>query len=117
MGALAATTPANAGTVVTGAAVAATDTIARSIMGPKGCYLKIINGNASPDVVTITDPGVTPAGNPLNLAPGGVISKSVANATSQIFYIHPEQVNQATGLVTITHSVTATVTYELYPVG
>jgi len=117
MGALTATTPTNAGTVVAGAAVASTDTIARAVMGPKGAYLKIINGNASPDVVTISDPGVTPAGNPLNLAPGGVISKSVTNGTSQVFYIRPEQVAPASGLVTITHSVTATVTYELYPVG
>ncbi|SRR6266540_4929752 len=117
MGALAATTPTNAGTVVSGAAVAGTDTIDRSVMGPKGAYLVVINGNASPDVVTITDPGVTPAGNPLNLAPGGVISKSVTNATTQVFYVRPEQVNPTTGLVTVTHSVTATVTYQLYPVG
>ncbi len=42
MGALAATTPTNAGTVVSGAAVAATDTIDRSVMGPKGAYLVVI---------------------------------------------------------------------------
>lgn len=114
MAALVATTPTNAGTVVTGAGVASTDTIDRAILGPKGAYLKIINGNASPDTVTISDAGVTPGQNPLT---GGTISASVTNATSKVFFIRPEYVNAATGLVTITHSVTATVTYELYPVG
>jgi hypothetical protein len=112
MAALTATTPANAGTVVAGAAVAASDTIARGIMGPKGCYLEIINGNASVDNVTISDAGSTPAGNAI-----GTIAGSVTNATQKVFYIKPEQVNPATQLVTVTHSVTATVTYKLYPVG
>jgi len=114
MAALTATTPANAGTVTAGAAVAASDTIARSVMGPKGAYLEIINGNASTDNITITDPGVTPAGNALS---GGTIAASVATGVSKIFYIRPDQVASATGLVTITHSVTTTVTYKLYPVG
>lgn len=114
MGALTATTPTNSGTVVSGAAVASTDTIGRAAMGPKGAYLVVINGNAGADTVTITDPGVTPAGNALT---GGTISKSVSAGTSQVFYIRPEQVNPATDLVTVTHSVTATVTYQLFPVG
>lgn len=112
MAALTATTPANAGTTTSGAAVAASDTIARSVMGPKGCYLEIINGNASPDAMTISDAGVTPAGNAV-----GTVAGSVTNATSKIFHIKPEQVNLATGVVTVTHSVTTTVTYKLYPVG
>lgn len=112
MAALTATTPANTGTATSGAAVAASDTIARSIMGPKGCYLEIINGGASPDNITISDAGVTPAGNPV-----GTIAGSVANGASKIFHIKPEQVNLATGLVTVTHSFTTTVTYKLYPVG
>lgn len=114
MAALTATTPALAGTVIAGAAVAATDTIARSVMGPKGVYLEVINGGGSPDTVTITDPGTTPAGNALS---GGTISASVTNATNKIFWIKPEQASLSTGLVTVTHSFTTSVTYKLYPVG
>lgn len=113
MAALTATTPANAGTVIAGAAVAASDTISLDVCGPKGAYLEIINGNASSDSVTITDAGLTPAGNALS---GGTISASVTNGTNKIFYIRKEQFNSS-NLVTITHSITATVTYKLYPVG
>lgn len=112
MAALSATTPANTGTTTSGAAVAATDTIARSIMGPKGVYLEVINGGGSSDSITISDSGSTPAGN----SPG-TIAGSVANATSKVFHIKPEQVNLATGVVTVTHSFTTSVTYKLYPVG
>jgi hypothetical protein len=114
MGALVAITPTNLGTVNAGAAVAATDTIAQALMGPKGCYLEIINGNASSDIVTISDAGATPAGNPLF---SGTVTDTVVNGTSQIFYISPTQVNPATGLVTVTHSTVPTVTYKLYPNG
>jgi len=116
MAALNAITPANAGTVSAGAAVAASDTIAQAIMGPNGAYLEIINGNASPDTVTISDSGLTPAGNALNLSPGGVISASVTNGTSKVFKLSNAQVNPATNLITVTHSVTSTVTYKLYAV-
>lgn len=114
MAALVAITPTNAGTNSAGAAVAASDTIARSVMGPKGVYLEIINGNAASDSMTISDHGSTPAGNALT---SNQITASVVNATSRIFHIKPDQVNPATGLVTVTHSVTASVTYKLYPVG
>ena len=112
MAALVPTIPVNSGVVVTPGNVAASDTIDQAVMGPKGAYLKIINGNASPDNVTISDAGVTPAQNPLSPAS---VAKTVANATAQIFNVRREQVNLATGLVTVTNSVTTTVTYELYP--
>lgn len=112
MGALAATTPTRTGTAVTGAAVAASDTIARSILGARGAHLEIINGNAAADDMTISDAGSTPAGT----APG-TYAGSVANGTSEVFLISPKQIDPVTGLVTITHSVTATVTYKLYPLG
>jgi len=111
MGALVATTPTNSGTVTATAVVTATDTIAQALIGQRGALLKINNGNAASDTVTISDAGSTAAGNPL---PAGLITDVVANGTSQIYIIHPEQVNPATGLVTITHSVTPTVTYELW---
>lgn len=112
MGALVATTPSNGGTVTAGAAVAASDTIAQSIIGQRGALLRINNGNASSDNVTISDAGATGAGNAL---PTGSIADTITNGTAQIYIIRPEQVNPSTGVVTITHSVTATVTYELWP--
>lgn len=112
MAALSAITPSNAGTASAGAAVAASDTIAQSLLGQRGAYLEIINGNASPDSMTISDHGSTGAGNQLT---SNQITASVTNGTSKVFFIKPEQVNPSTQLVTITHSVTATVTYKLYP--
>lgn len=112
MAALTATTPTNAGVATPGAAVASSDTISVDIMGPVGCYLEILNGNASPDSMTISDSGLTPAGNALT---GGTYAASVTNATNKMFLIRKEQVNPTTRVVTVTHSVTATVTYKLYP--
>lgn len=111
MGALAATTPTNTGTVTAGAAVAASDTIAQSILGSRGALLYITNGSGSTDNVTISDAGTTPAGNPLS---GGTIGDAISTGTSQIYLIHPEQVG-SNGLVTITHSQTTSVTYQLWP--
>lgn len=110
MSALALTKPARAGTVTAGAAVANGDTISRDKFGTRGVLLEIINGNASPDTVTISDASVTSSG-------GGAaaISTAVANATAQIFKIVPAQADPITGLVTIGHTVTSTVTYKMYP--
>lgn len=110
MAALTATTPTSNGTVIAGAAVAASDTIAQTAMGPRGCILEILNGGGSPDTVAITDSGLTPAGS-VATNPGS----SVTNATNKIFFISPQQVNPATQLVTVTHSFTTSVTYKLYP--
>jgi hypothetical protein len=110
MAALSAVTPTTTGVVVAGAAVSASDTIDAATLGSQGAYLIIINGNASTDNVTISDNGTTAAGNSLA---SNTFSASVTNGTSKVFFIHPLQVNPSTGLVTITHSVTATVTYQL----
>lgn len=117
MAALSAITPTNTGTASTGAAVAASDTIAVSVMGPRGATLEIINASASTDNITLSDSGRTPAGNTLNLAPGGVIAASVAAGASKVFDISVEQADPTTNLVTITHSQVPTVTYKLYPNG
>jgi hypothetical protein len=111
--ALTAFTPTTTGVANAGAAVSASDTIDVSTIGSSGVYLEIINGNASPDTVTISDYGTTPAGNSLT---SNQISVTVTNGTSKIFFIKPTQYNPATGLVTVTHSVTTTVTYKLYVV-
>ncbi len=112
MGALVAITPTLLGTASTGAAVSASDTIAQALLGPRGAYLEIINGGASPDTVAISDAGLTPAGNAATAA-----TDVVTAGTSQIFYISPTQVNPTTFVITVTHSFTTTVTYKLYPNG
>lgn len=113
MAALTAITPVVAGVASAGAAVAASDTIDQSILGSRGAYLEIINGNASSDTVTIKDYGTTRAGNALA---SNQYTVSVAAGTSKVIWIRPEMVDPSTGLVTVAHSVTATVTYKLYPV-
>lgn len=112
MAALTATTPTRAGVVTSGAAVAASDTIAVALLGSTGAYLEVINGNASPDAMTISDASTTPTG-----AAAAALAPSVTNATSKVFLISPRMADATTGLVTITHSVTTTVTYKLYPLG
>jgi len=109
MGALAAVTPTNNGIADPGAAVAASDTISADILGNRGALLEIVNGGGSSDTVAITDGGLTAAGSAAT-SPGS----AVANGTSKIFYIEPSQVNPSTGLVTVTHTFTTSVTYKLY---
>lgn len=109
MGVMVSVTPANAGTTIAGAAVAASDTLNVSQMGKNGAIVEIINANASPDVMTISDAGATPAGN----SPG-TIPATVTNATSKVFKVFRSQATPSTGNVTFTHSVTATVTYKSY---
>lgn len=111
MALLTAVTPDVDGTTVTAGNVAASDTISQASLGSRGAFLKIINGNASTDTITISDPGATPAGN---LLAAGKATYTVTNGTSKVFYISPLAVDPSTQLVTITHSVTPTVTYELY---
>lgn len=110
MGALALTTPVRGGTVTAGAAVASTDTISRDKLGSRGVLLEIINGNASSDSMTISDASTTAEGTA-----AAALAPSVTNATSKIFKITPAMADPTTGLVTVTHSVTSTVTYKMYP--
>jgi hypothetical protein len=112
MAALSATTPTRTGAVTSGAAVAASDTIPASLLGTNGAFLEIINGNASSDTVAISDASTTSTGAAAT-AGGG----SVTNGTSKVFKIFPQQADTSTGNVTVTHSVTSTVTYKLYPLG
>ena len=111
MAALTAFTPLVTGVANAGAAVAASDTIDQATLGGRGVFLEIINGNASSDTVTIKDFGSTAAGNSLA---SNQYTVSVTNGTSKIIHIKPSMVDPSTGLVTITHSVTATVTYKMY---
>lgn len=113
MAALTAITPLVSGVASTGAAVSASDTIDQSLLGGRGAYLEIINGGGSSDTVTIQDFGTTPAGNALT---SNQYTVSVTNGTSQIIHVKPSQVNPSTGLVTVAHSFTTSVTYKLYKV-
>lgn len=113
MAALTAFTPTVAGVANAGAAVAASDTIDQSILGARGAYLEVINGGGSPDTVTIKDFGTTRAGNALT---SNQYTVSVSNGTSKVIWIRPEQVDPSTGLVTVAHSFTTSVTYKLYVV-
>jgi len=109
---LTATRPTIAGVAWSPAAVSSSDTIAAADLGTQGAYLVVINGGASPDTVTVVDPGTTPAGsaptNPTN---------SVTNATTEVMRISPQFVNPATGVATVQHSFTTTVTCVLLPIG
>jgi hypothetical protein len=116
MGALVAITPVNTGVSSAGAAVAASDTVAQSVLGPRGATLEIINAGAGTDTITISDHGSTGAGN--QLASTALTGLTVANGgASKYFRLTNEQVNPATGLITITHSQPTGVTYKLVPNG
>lgn len=114
MGALVPTQPSRLGAATAGAAVAASDTVALSVLGSRGAYLEVLNGNASPDSMTISDGGSTVSGS---TPASGSYAVSVTNATNKTFFLNPAQADPITGLITITHSVTSTVTYKLYPLG
>lgn len=112
MTALSATIPTRAGTASPGAPVAASDTISTALLGARGALLEILNGNAASDTMSISDASVTGTG-----AAAATLAPVLLTATNRVFKIRPEQADLITGLVTITHSVTATVTYKLYPLG
>lgn len=112
MALMTATRPTAAGVLWSPAAVSASDTISANDLGTNGAHLVIINGNASPTNVTVSDSGATAAGNPATTTPN-----AVANATTEVMYISPRAVNPTTSVVTVTYSVTATVTYVLLPIG
>src|SRR4051794_20481981 len=113
MAALTAVTATTTGTLDPPAAVAASDTVAQTVLGPRGALLSVINAGAGTDTITISDPGATPAGH--GRPSGAVAGLTVPNAgVSNAFFRSPNQVNPATGPITITHSQPTGVTYRLY---
>lgn len=111
MAALTAITPTVAGVTTTGTAVSASDTIDSGTLGSQGCYIEVINAGGSPDTVTISDYGSTAAGSQL---PSNSFTASVAAGASKIFWLQQGQINPATGLITIAHSFTTSVTCKVY---
>lgn len=112
MGALTTTQPTAAGVAYVPNAVSASDTISAAQLGQRGAYLVVINGGGSSDTVTVVDAGSTPAGNAASN-----LTNAVANGTSEVMFIPPQTVNPSTGVTTITHSFTTSVTYVLLPIG
>lgn len=108
MAALTSSSVTIAGLLAAPLAVAASDTIAEAQFGANGVYLRVINGGGSPDVVTITDPNTTVIGSAATNP-----TVSVTNATTKTIYIPRAAINPATGLATVAHSFTTSVTYEL----
>jgi hypothetical protein len=109
MGAIPLTAPApGAGQVVTATTPTASDTIASSVLGDAGCNLRIQTAGTGSNI-TISDSGSTPAGNTTT-------ATAITQGATQIrmVYISPKRVD-VNGLVTITSSSQATMTYELYP--
>lgn len=112
MALLTATRPTAAGVAWSPAAVSASDTIGAADLGQLGAYLVVINGGASPDTVTVVDASLTPAGNAATN-----LTNSVTNGTTEVMFIPPKTVNPTTGVTTIQHSFTTTVTCVLLPLG
>lgn len=112
MALLTATRPTATGVAWTPAAVSASDTISASDLGSLGAYLVVINGGGSPDNVTVSDSGATPAGNAATTT-----AVAVTNATTKAIFISPRAVNPSTGVVTVTNSFTTSVTCVLLPLG
>lgn len=111
MAALSLTTPVSTGTSVVPAAVSASDTISSAQLGARGAYLQVINAGGSPDTVAISDSGNSPAGNAASTSGGSV----PATTGNKDFFISPFAANPSTGVVTVTHSSTTSVTYVLRP--
>ena len=97
-----------AGVVPAPVAVAASDTIAATQFGSLGVAMRVINGGGSPDTVTITDPNLTQMGSAATNP-----TVSVTNGTTKEIFIPLSAVNAGTGLATVAHSFTTSVTCEV----
>lgn len=112
MALLTAITPTAAGAAYSLSAVSSSDTISQAALGSRGAYLIVTNGGGSSDTVTVSDGSFSPSGNA-----GTPLTNAVANGTSEVMFIPASTVNSATGLTTITHSFTTSVTCALLTVG
>jgi hypothetical protein len=106
MAAITPSTVTRSGLLAAPAAVSASDTISGDLVPQAGLLYRVINGGGSSDNVSISDGGTTPLGNP-----GTVSAVAVANGTTKTILITRN--NIASGVVTITHSFTTSVTFEL----
>jgi Ca2+-binding RTX toxin-like protein len=111
MAALTATTTTLAGVAPSPASVAASDTIAEAQFGSAGVILRVINGGASSDTVTITDPTTTALGSAATNP-----TVAVANGAAKMILIPRTAINPSTGVATVAHSYTTSVTCEVWKV-
>lgn len=98
-----------AGTTPSYSAVAASDTITADT----DLFLHVKNAGGSPDTVTIVDAGTTPGGS---AATSPTVSVP-ASTGDRMIAIPQSFVNPATGLITINHSFTTSVTCALLRLG
>jgi len=108
MAALTPSTVTTGGLLASASAVSASDTISGDLVPVGGLIYRVINGGGSPDNVSVSDGGVTPASNP-----GTVTPVAVTNGTTKSILITQANINRSTNQVTITHSFTTSVTAEL----
>lgn len=87
-------------------AVAASDTV---VADPAGLILHIKNGGGSSDTVTLTDPGLTPSGSVATNP-----SFSVPATTGDRMYRLPSSLQNSSGIITISHSFTTSVTCAVF---
>ena len=102
--------PTRDGVSSAGTAVTATDALTRAALGSRGVLMEVINGGASPDVVTVGDASTTPSGGA-----AAAISKSVAAGSSQVFRVLPAQIDPVSNVVAVGHSFLTSVTVKVYP--
>lgn len=98
-----------AGTTPTYSAVSASDTITADT----DLFLHVKNAGGSPDTVTLVDAGTTPAGS---AATSPTVSVP-ATTGDKMIAIPQALVAASTGLITITHSFTTSVTCALMRMG
>jgi hypothetical protein len=95
-----------AGTTPTYAAVAASDTITAD---PAGLILHVKNAGGTQDVVTITDPGTTPAGS---VATNPTFTVPITTG-DKMYKLGPQFANSS-GIITVAHSFTTSVTCAVF---
>jgi len=81
------------------------DTVALASATDDRSFLQVTNGGASSITVTITDPGLTPAGNAATNP-----TVTVAAAATKNIPLAPALVNASTGVISISYSATTSVT-------
>lgn len=87
------------------AAVAASDTVPAD---SAGLILHVKNGGGSSDTVTLTDPGLTPAGSAATNP-----SFSVPNGQERMYRLS-DRLQNSSGIITIGHSFTTSVTCAVF---
>lgn len=100
----------SAGAFTTPAPITAalTDTVAGSSFGQQGVAVRVITSGTTTNV-SVSDPGVTPSGNPADVTPLAMPATGV-----RMLLIPLSAINRTTGVATLTFSSITGVTYELY---